>query len=84
MHRRVQRLDAAVQHLRETSHVRHVDDGKAGGGDRLRGAARRNQLDATFDKAAGKLGQAGLVRDTQNCAHGIHSTDVTALTLRVP
>ena len=43
--------------------------GKPGVGERLRRAAGRDELDAAGGQPAAELDQAGLVRNTQNCAH---------------
>ena len=46
MHLGVQRLDAAVHHLREAGELGNVDDFQPGIGERLSGAAGRDGLDA--------------------------------------
>ena len=61
MDRRVQRLHAAVHDFREAGHARHVAHGNAGRRERLRGAARRDQVDPPLVQGSGELDEAGLV-----------------------
>ena len=65
MHLRVQRLDAAVHHLGKAGEVGDVADLEPGRGDRLRGAAGGDQLDAVLCERPGELDQAGLVGNGQ-------------------
>ena len=46
MHRRMQRLDAAVHHFRKFGQFAHLDDRQAGIAQRHAGAAGRDELDA--------------------------------------
>ena len=57
----VQRLDPPVHHLGKAGEVRHIFHRQAGVGDRLAGAAGRDQLDAKANQRGGRLNQAGLV-----------------------
>ena len=66
---RVQRLDPAVHHLGKAGDVGDVDDRQPGVGEGLGGAAGRDQLDPERGQAAAEIGEAGLVRNTQNCTH---------------
>ena len=63
MHVGVQRLDAAVHHLRKAGEVGHVEHREARVAQRPGGAAGRDDLDATARQRAPKLDQSGLVRD---------------------
>ena len=65
---RVERLDPAVEHLREPGHRGHVGHRQAGVAQRPRRAAGRDQLEAAGDEAAAELHQTGLVRDRQQSA----------------
>ena len=67
--RRVQRLDAAVHHLGKAGDVGDVRHGQARVGQRRRRAAGGHELDAAGGEAAGEIDQAGLIGNTQNCAH---------------
>src|SRR5262249_23514386 len=68
---RMQRLDAAVEHLRKASHVGNVAHRQAGVGQRLARAAGGDQLDVEGDQAAREVEQAGLVADAeQGAANG--------------
>ena len=61
---RVQRLDAAVHHLGEAGEVVDRADRDAGVGERLGGAAGRDDLDAELvGQRAAELDDAGLVGD---------------------
>ena len=57
----MQRLHAAVHHLGKAGELGHVAHLQAGVGERLAGAAGRDQLDAVAGERAGELDQAGLV-----------------------
>src|ERR1044071_3257518 len=62
---RVERLDAAVEHLREAGHfgpIAHVEPGLA---QRLRRSARAEQLDAELAQRAREIDEPRLVRDAQ-------------------
>ena len=61
VHRRMQRLDPAVHHLREAGQLGHVDDGEPRIRQRLARAAGRDDFDAVTDQLAGEFGDAGLV-----------------------
>ena len=61
MHPRVQRLDPAVHHLRESGDLRHIEDGEPGGAQRRGRAAGREEFDAERRKRARKIGEAALV-----------------------
>ena len=63
VHRGVQGLHAAVEHLRELRHVGDVGDGEAGGAQGLGGAAGGEQGEAEGAESGGELDQAGLVGD---------------------
>ena len=67
--RRVQRLDAAVEHLRKAGVLGDLGDGEAGAGEQLRGAAGREQLDAERCQLARELDDAGLVGDGDQRLH---------------
>jgi hypothetical protein len=61
MHLGMQRLDTAVHHLGKAGELRDVDHSDPRIGDRLGGAAGRNDLDACGGQRARKINQAGLV-----------------------
>jgi hypothetical protein len=65
MHPRVQRLDPAVHHFGKTGQFRDVLHRQAGSGDRLRGAAGGNELDAVAGQRPGEFDQPGLVGNGQ-------------------
>ena len=60
---RIKRLDAAVEHLGEARVVGHFLAGDAFLGEKLGGAARREDVVAQLDEAARELNHAGLVGD---------------------
>ena len=62
---RVERLDAAVEHLREARDRGHVGDRQSGRSQRLGRAAGGDQLEAEAHQPRAELRQAGLVRDRQ-------------------
>ncbi len=62
----MERLDPAVHHFGEAGHVTDVDDGKPRIGQRLRGTAGRDELEAARCERLSKWNQAGFVRNTQN------------------
>src|SRR5205807_6188551 len=65
----MQRLHAAVHHLGEAGDVGHVGDGQAEVAKELGGSAGAQQLDLEFlVQRLGKVGQAGLVGNTQQRA----------------
>ena len=68
MHLGVQRLDPAVHHFGKARQLRDVLDLQPGRRDRLRGAARGDELDAMSCKRLGKFDQAGLVGNGQQGA----------------
>ena len=63
MDARMQRLHAAVHHLRHAGDGADVGDGEPGVGKRLRGAAGREDLDAVLGERAREVDDAGLVGD---------------------
>jgi|GEM_PF-6315782 len=65
---RVQRLDAAVHHLREAGKVADVLHGQAGVAQRLGGAAGRDELDALVGQRAGEIDDSRLVGHGQQGA----------------
>ena len=65
---RVERLDAAVEHLREAGHGGHVGDRQPGVAERSSGAARRDELEPERDETAAELDEPGLVGDGQQRA----------------
>lgn len=65
---RVQRLHAALHHLRESRVFRHVGHGKTLVAQELRGAAGGEQLEAVVLYEAGReIGKAGFVADGKKC-----------------
>ncbi len=62
---RVQRLDAPVHHLGEAREVVDRADGQPRLGERLRGAAGRDELDPQVGQAPGEVDDAALVRHGQ-------------------
>ncbi len=68
MHVGMQRLDPAVHHFRKAGQVCDIADLQPGRGDRLGGAAGRDQVDAKACQRAGELDQAGLVGNGKQCA----------------
>ena len=61
--RRVQRLDAAAEHLRGTGHVLDLRDGQPVLGEECRGAARRDELEPELGEAAREVVDAFLLVD---------------------
>lgn len=61
MHRRMQRLDAAVHDFRKAGDIRDIRHRKAGVGQRLVRAAGRKQPHALSGKRPGEVDDAGLV-----------------------
>ena len=61
MDRRMQRLDPAVHHLRESSEIADVEHGEPGVAQNLARAAGGNQLDAVAGQRASEVDDAGLV-----------------------
>ena len=61
----VERLDAAVQHLGEAGHVRHVAHVETRLAQRLRRPAGAEQLDAQLAQSAREIDEPRLVRDAQ-------------------
>ena len=61
MHFRVQGLDTAIEHLRETRVVGHFRDGNAVVGQQFGGAAGGQEVDAEGGQGAGEFENAGLV-----------------------
>jgi hypothetical protein len=59
---RVQRLHAAVEHLRETGVLGHFGHGEPLFGKKLRGAAGGQEVHAQFGERAGEVDDSGLVR----------------------
>ena len=68
VHRGVQRLHAAVEHLGELRDVADVAHRNAGLAQRARRAAGGDELPAELVQAAGEVEQAGLVGDGEKCA----------------
>jgi hypothetical protein len=68
VHLRMQRLDAAVEHLREARVVADLGDVEIGGDERSRGSAGREQHDAGPAKNAREFDEPGLVRDRKERA----------------
>jgi hypothetical protein len=64
----VQRLDAAVHHLRKAREVLDRADLEARLGERRGGPAGGDELDAKAAQAAGEVDDAALVRDRQQRA----------------
>ena len=67
VHLRVQRLDPAVEALREPGQVLHLGDREAEVGDQLGRAAGGDQLDAGVVQAADQVLEPGLVVDGDQC-----------------
>ena len=65
---RMQRLDAAVHHFGKSGEIGDVAHRKPGCGERLGGAAGRNELDAVSRKRAGEIDEPGLVRHREKGA----------------
>ena len=65
---RMQRLDAAVHHFGVSGEIGDVAHRKPGCGQRLGGAACRNELDAVSRKRAGEIDEPGLVRHREKGA----------------
>jgi hypothetical protein len=63
MHLRVKRLDAAVEHFRETGVIADFGHGQPGFAQHFRGAAGGQQIDALDGEAPGKFEDAPLVGD---------------------
>ena len=68
MDARVERLDAAAQHLGSHGDRLHGGDGQAGLGQERRGASGRDELPAELGEAARELVDAFLVVDADQCA----------------
>jgi len=64
----MERLDAAVHHLRKAGQLGHVAHGEAGSRELLSGAAGRDELYAVAGEDAGELDQPGLVRHREESA----------------
>ena len=60
VHLRMQRLHAAVHHLREAGDLRHVGHLEPGVGQRLAGAAGGDELDAVLGERAGEIERPAL------------------------
>ena len=73
--RRVERLDAAAEHLRRTGHVLDLGDGQPLLGEELRGAARRDELEPELVQAAREVVDALLLVDgDQGAGHSSLTT----------
>ena len=71
MHLRVQRLDAAVHHFRESRDLGDIAHGQAGVTQCLGGTARGQQFHAMARQRVGQVEQAGLVGNgQQRPSHG--------------
>ena len=64
----MQRLHAAVEHLREASEVGDVFYRDAGIAQQLGGTAGGDQLHAVGCELLGEIGEAGFVGNRENCA----------------
>src|SRR5262249_29502180 len=64
----VQRLDPAVHHLGKAGELRDVAHRKAGVGERLAGAAGRDELDLSGRERAGEIDEPRLVGDREQGA----------------
>jgi hypothetical protein len=62
------RLDPPVHHLRKAGEIGDVAHLQTGIAQRLGSAAGRDQLDAVPRERQAELGEAGLVRNGQQCA----------------
>ena len=80
---RVQGLDPAVEHLRAAGHGRHVGHRQSGVAQRLRGPARRDELEAAGDEPAAQVGEARLVRHGQQRAARHRNARVGALEIDI-
>ena len=65
VHLGVKGLDPAVHHLGEPGHLRHVEHGQPGGGERPGGASRGHELPAAPGQFAGEGHESRLVRHAQ-------------------
>ncbi len=72
---RVQRLDPAVEHFRESGHVAHVAHREAGVAQRAGRAAGGDEVPAEGGEALGELDQAGLIGNGEQGAHGIRDEE---------
>jgi hypothetical protein len=79
---RVQGLDTAVEDLRGAGEVADLAHGDAGLGDRLRGAAAGQELDAQAGERAGELGETGLVGDGEQRPGELRHRDLLVPTSR--
>ncbi len=70
MHRRMQRLDAAVHHFRKSGQIADVEHLQPGVAERLAGAAGGDELDAEARKRAGEFDHSGFVGDGNEGARG--------------
>ena len=68
MHLGMQRLDPAIHHLGKAGELGDVLDLQPGRGDRLGGAAGRDQFDAVAGQRLRELDQPGLVGNGQQSA----------------
>src|SRR6185312_4870321 len=68
VHVRMQRLHPAVEDLGEAGDLLDWRDGNTGARNGFGGRTRRHDVDACVVQAAGQLGEAGLVVDTDQCA----------------
>ena len=68
VHPRVQGLDPAVEHLRETGQLLHPGDGNTFFGNGFRGRAGRDDLHAGVSEPFGEFDQTGLVVDADQRA----------------
>ena len=67
MHHRVQRLDPAIHHFRETGDVRHVFHSKARVAQRLRGTAGGDELNTQPRQTLAEFHQAAFVGHRKQC-----------------
>ena len=70
MHRRMQRLDAAVHHFRKSGQIADVEHLESGIAQRHAGAAGRDELDAEAGERAREVDDAGFVGDGNEGARG--------------
>ena len=64
----MQRLDAPIQHFRESGELGNIFHGDAGVAQQLGSASGRNQFDAESGELAGKIHQPGFIGNAENGA----------------
>ena len=70
VHRRMQRLDAAVHHFRKAGELAHIEHFQSGLAEDLARAAGRNQLNAEPGECMREIHDAGFVRNRNQRARG--------------